>query len=105
MLVLIQDGLEAKKTGSNDALSRHCFLKNEGKWNVSVCLVSQTYVVYPQRVAHRTDVGTAVARIELEYHVSRGFASRSPTYLLDGNHLAFRVFGILRHFARGECPG
>ena len=72
--------------------------------NVSVCLVSQTYVVYPQRVAHRTDVGTAVARIELEYHVSRDFASRSPTYFLDGNHFAFRVFGILRRFARGECP-
>ena len=58
-------------------------------------LVYECHVVYPERVAGRSDIGSAMTGRELQDEVGRGLVGRSPSRLLDDDALAFAITSIV----------
>ena len=62
---------------------------------MTLVLVNQSHVVYPECIAWSSDISTAMRRRELKHEMCRSLIGRSPSYLLDRHALAMAVAGIV----------
>ena len=58
-------------------------------------LIDHFYVVNPKSCARRTDIGTAVAAVKLEYEMGGILIGRGPSLLMNGNVLPLAVKGVI----------